>query len=90
MNLTEAWRKDDNGSHLRPKEGDYACDVALQDDYTWFRFGGAAGRLLSNKCSPSYSCGGHGGFWSDAEMPQNVGELRQVPIYGSWSGNCQW
>ena len=45
---------------------------------------------LANTCAPSYSCGGRGGFWSDATMPTAVGEVKQVPIKGSWDGNCDW
>ncbi|XP_067934016.1 oncoprotein-induced transcript 3 protein-like [Watersipora subatra] len=90
VNLTEYWRRDDEGSNIRPVNDFYACDRSLQGNTQWFRFQGAAGQQLSNRCAPAYSCGGHGGFWSNAEMPSEPGEVRSVPIYGSWTGNCRW
>jgi len=54
------------------------------------RFTGSAGSQMSNRCPVKYSCGSHGGFWTNAPMPTVVGEIHQVAIYGSWNGDCSW
>ena len=64
--------------------GDYNCDKELTQDRIWFRFSGDAGTQLLNTCPKDLSCGSHGGFWSDAQMPEKVGEIKQVPLYGSF------
>ena len=55
-----------------------------------YRIQGNAGKRILNKCPPAYSCGSHGGMWTNATLPTVVGETLQIPIYGSWSGNCDW
>lgn len=52
------------------------------------RFTGAAGTMLYNRCPPSYSCGAHGSFWTNATMPLDDGEVVTVPIYGSFRRDC--
>lgn len=56
----------------------------------FIRFTGDAGVQLADTCRPAFSCGAHGGFWSNATMPTTVGQIRRVPIYGSWNGDCTW
>jgi len=90
VNLTGSWRKDREGSDLKPVAGYYNCDRDLQGNTQWFRFTGDGGRQLSDRCAPAYSCGAHGNFWSNAAMPTEIGEVKTVPIYGSWSGSCNW
>ena len=58
--------------------------------YTDFRITGKAGSRIRDTCPPSFSCGSHGGLWTDAEMPSSVGETSQVPIYGALDGKCDW
>ncbi|KAF6034989.1 hypothetical protein EB796_006698 [Bugula neritina] len=90
VNLTGSWRRDLDGSNLLPANGFYACDRELQKAQHWFRFTGSAGSQMSNRCPVKYSCGSHGGFWTNAPMPTVVGEIHQVAIYGSWNGDCSW
>ncbi|XP_067931221.1 oncoprotein-induced transcript 3 protein-like [Watersipora subatra] len=90
VNLTEDWRLDNKGSDIQPINGSYNCDAPLFDNIQWFRITGAAGNRIRNSCSPPYSCGSHGGIWSNATHPTTVGEIRQGAIYGSWAGNCDW
>jgi len=50
------------------------------------RFTGSAGSQMFNRCPVKYSCGSHGGFWTNAPMPTViVGEINRVPMHGSWS-----
>ena len=55
-----------------------------------YRITGEAGNRIRDTCVPSFSCGSHGGMWTNASMPTTVGEYRTVPLYGSWQGNCSW
>ena len=55
-----------------------------------FRVTGNAGKWIRNSCSPSYSCGSHGGIWTDAAMPTVIGQPVLLPLYGSWAGDCAW
>ena len=43
-------------------------------------------RLL-NKCVKRYSCGGQDPYWTDAKMPDKVGEIKRVNVYGSHSSD---
>ena len=38
INLTESWRKDKEGSRIRPREGNFNCDAPMFDNRQWFRF----------------------------------------------------
>ncbi|XP_067931356.1 oncoprotein-induced transcript 3 protein-like isoform X2 [Watersipora subatra] len=90
VNLTEDWRLDNKGSDIKPINGDYNCDAPLFDNVQWFRITGAAGNRIRNSCSPPYSCGSHGGIWTNATHPISIGDTWQVPLYGSWADNCDW
>ena len=64
----------------------YACDIYTKH---WFRFSGAAGNKMLDICPPQNSCGTHVPFWSDAAMPDRVGERIEAQFYGSENGNCK-
>ena len=85
VNLTESWRNNYSGTDL--SNDDINILVAGE---TWFRFTGAAGNLLRNSCPPSgYSCGSHGGYWSDSPLPTRIGETVSITIYEKLtSGSC--
>lgn len=38
VNLTEWWRKDQNGTNVAPIGGSYACDEDLLANPIWFRY----------------------------------------------------
>lgn len=83
INLTESWRLDHSGSRIKPDGPNsfngYACD--FRKDLQWFRFSGAAGsRLLSSPPKP-YSCGTYRPYWTDAEMPSSVGDIKMVEVF---------
>ena len=74
-NLTESWRTD-IGSKIKPggpfSKDQYACDFHFSSAY-WFRFMGAAGNRMLNKCpNKKYSCGTLNAYWTDDEMPQQI------------------
>ena len=93
ISLTDYWRNVDAGTDITPPGG-YNCDLRdMNDNYPdwpWFRFAGAAGNMMLNSCPPSKSCGTHVGMWTDEEMPSVVGEIIEVPAYGSYLGNCNY
>ena len=37
VNFTESWRKDNNGSNIKPHNGNYNCDAEYFNNVTWFR-----------------------------------------------------
>ena len=82
-NLTEDWRQDHYGSKLYP--GLPNCDTTkmISDGRQWFRFAGAAGSMMLNKCPPQYSCGTHGGIWTNDTMPIQVGVETNITAYVS-------
>ena len=56
----------------------------------WFRFTGAAGNIMLNRCPPAYSCGTNVGMWTDERMPTLVGVQSSINAYRSWSRNCKY
>ncbi|XP_067939040.1 pancreatic secretory granule membrane major glycoprotein GP2-like [Watersipora subatra] len=92
INFTEAWRRDYAGSGITPRNNIPNCDsirLSLAGQ-PWFRFTGDAGSRLLNTCPFSNgSCGTHVALWTDANMPDEVGSLVVLDIYGSWAGNCK-
>ena len=92
INLTEYWRRDNNGSYLKP-DGAYHCDLQdMINDYAerpWFRFTGYAGKMMLHSCPPYYSCGTRGGLWSNEAMPSEIGEVMATNAFGSWGGTCK-
>lgn len=99
LNFTEWWRKDSNGSNIRPRDqsyqdfvhdnstNNYNCDTRdLQRmGRPWFRFSGDAGNRILNNCAPSYSCGSVATYWSDYEMPAEVGIIKPIKFHTSYT-----
>ncbi|XP_067934814.1 oncoprotein-induced transcript 3 protein-like [Watersipora subatra] len=86
-NLTESWRMDHNGSDIRPggphSSGGYTCD--MHKDLQWFRFSGAAGRRMLNKCPMMNSCGTRWPYWTDEKAPEEVGVPATINVYRSFA-----
>ena len=92
INLTEYWRSDNSGSHVRPGGG-YNCDFRdMNMNYAerpWFRFASDAGNMMLDSCPPSYSCGAQSGLWTNETMPTAVGEAMETHVFGSWADGCK-
>ena len=90
INLTEYWRIDHKGSRIN--QGNENCDPKVMDSQgrPWFRFSGAAGNMMLDTCPPSFSCGTHGGMWTNDAMPTNIGVQKSINAYGSYSSNCKY
>ena len=96
----DSWRKDHGGRSIRPggaySYGGHKCDFGDRPP-KWFRFSGAAGNRMLNKCPPIRSCGTLYPYWTDAKMPSQVGVETTVYVYGSGGvqigsvllGNCK-
>lgn len=84
---------DHNGRriHVIRPEGHRNCDTKfmVNSGRPWFRFSGAAGTRLLDRCPPAYSCGADAAIWSDSVMPIEVGVLQSAHIYMSWNKNCR-
>lgn len=91
INLTESWRSDHNASDIKPHNGTYNCDTShmIDNGRPWFRFSGQAGNVMSNKCPPNFSCGAVIGLWTDEPMPQQVGVVSSIRVYGSYLRFCK-
>jgi len=91
-NFTEPWRRDHNGSNVKPggphsRKG-YACDV--HNDTAWFRFTSEAGNKMLDSCPAWRSCGGEYSYWSGDKMPTEVGVAKFVKTsYTLESGKCK-
>lgn len=70
----KAWRQDHKGVNIKPKKGDPNCDTQemISAGRPWFRFSGAAGNHLMNKCVPFGRCSTEGALWSDDLMPSKL------------------
>lgn len=93
VNLTEAWRRDYNGSGIRPIRNRYKCDLGsmIASGRPWFRFAGEAGERLLNTCPPQSSCGTAFPLWSNSVMPSQIGIATDIQLYASYSGSCaEW
>ncbi|XP_067946628.1 oncoprotein-induced transcript 3 protein-like [Watersipora subatra] len=78
-NLKQPWRKD--GNNGQPKIDNYnghACD--LSSKLQWFRFTGAAGSRMLNRC-PTTSCGSYFPYWTEDPMPRMVGVEKTISAY---------
>ena len=82
-NLTESWRKPVVGSGKSPRfQQDYECDFHVNSK-GWFRFTGAAGRKLLDKCPQQTTCGSTTSYWTNDVMPQMVGKKKEVRAHGA-------
>lgn len=94
VNYTEWWRRDHNGSEIRPGGLNSADGRACDLHYTsrdWFRFSGNAGNRLLDSCPLHRSCGTSHAYWTDEEMPRLVGVQTKVIIYGTGDrGRCRF
>ena len=86
INLTESWRLDHSGSHIRPINGEYNGDTRdmINSGRPWFRFSGNAGSKLLDSCPPWYSCGTEIPFWSNSTMPSAIGVVTRFTAQGSF------
>ena len=89
-NFTQHWRLEHRAQNLKPggehSFGDYACDYyTLQ----WFRFTGAAGQRMLDRCPPAESCGTYMPLWTDIQLPDKVGERAEGQFYVSYDGHCK-
>ena len=89
-NFTQHWRLEHRAQNLKPggehSFGDYACDYyTLQ----WFRFIGAAGQRMLDRCPPAESCGTYMPLWTDIQLPDKVGERAEGQFYVSYDGHCK-
>ena len=88
--VTEAWRSDVQGMHLKPYEHysppeahshlGYACD--FHSSAQWFRFGGDAGTHMLDHCPKPGSCGTSIPYWTDEEVPKAIGVEATINVYG--------
>lgn len=85
INLTESWRKDRNGTQIKPINNGYSCDTGpmVNNGRPWFRFTGAAGTRLLDTCPMLFSCGTFAPLWSISPMPADVGVQTPITVYGS-------
>ncbi|XP_067939993.1 uromodulin-like [Watersipora subatra] len=87
VNYTQSWRMDHNGTDKKPNtshsKNGYACD--FYSDSPWFRFAGDGGSQMMNSCVPMRSCGAFMPFWTDDAMPQAVGVIKSIKVYGSYT-----
>ena len=86
INLTESWRLDHDGSHIRPINGGYNCDARdmINSGRPWFRFSGSGGTKLLDSCPPAFSCGTAFSLWSNSTMPSAIGVVTGFTAQGSW------
>ena len=89
INLTESWRLDHSGRKITPSNGGYNCDTEsmINAGRPWFRFSGNAGNKLLDHCVPIWSCGTYVTMWSNSTMPDKVGVVTPITVYGNL-GRC--
>ena len=91
VNFTETWRRDHNGSNIKPggahSSSGYTCD--FHKDAEWFRFSGDAGTHMLDSCPKYHSCGTFYPYWTNEMMPKEVGVEATVTVYGVEGDNCQ-
>ena len=82
--LTESWRRDHNGGMNKPGGPNsllnQTCD--LRQSLQWFRFAGEAGDRMLSSAPKSNSCGTKLPYWTDAEMPTEVGVKEEIEAFG--------
>ncbi|XP_067940137.1 uromodulin-like [Watersipora subatra] len=82
--FTQPWRKDHDGKGLKPGGPSSllgrACDE--RKDLQWFRFRGEAGSRMLDSAPKYESCGSLWPYWTDAEMPTDVGVVKRVEAFG--------
>lgn len=86
ISLTEYWRKVYNDSETDRS----TCDTKsmINSGRPWFRFSGAAGSRMLNRCVVRKSCGTNIPMWSDDPMPIEIGEEFEITAKGIFSTLC--
>lgn len=88
-NLTESWRVDHTGADFKPhtanSDSGYACDFTK--NLEWFRFTGAAGSVMLDRCPKYQSCGAKYPYWTNERVPAAVGVPYTIKAYGVF-GEC--
>ena len=85
-NRTDSWRNFDKGKYTKIRKH---CDID-ETSTEWFRFSGAAGNRMLNKCPKTSGCGVEISYWTDEKMPKVVGLIAEVIVYGQKGTNCAY
>ena len=54
----------------------------------WFRFTGNAGNKLLDHCVPATSCGTVFSLWSNSTMPDEIGVVTPIAVFGNNGFSC--
>ena len=91
VDLNEPWRLDHSSGNHRPggykSSGGYACDQ--RKSLQWFRFSGAGGNKMLDSCPKWFSCGGRYPYWTDYDMPKDIGLPTTITAYGVVGRSCK-
>ena len=79
--------KADRAKGYKESKGNYRCD---RDDLVlgWYRFQGAAGDRMAEKCVPENHCGGRWSSWLSARYPSIAEGVVSRRVYFSSSYTC--
>jgi len=91
VNLTQAWRNADTSTKwFKPNTtgglNGYNCDSKAMIDAgrPWFRMAGEAGNRVTDACQKPGNCGTTGSLWTDASIPDDLFEIKEITFYMSW------
>ena len=67
--------------------GNFSCDNRIESG-KWYRFTGAAGRMMATYCIPKGSCNSRAVGWIDGNHPSEAYQLASATVCFHWNSNC--
>jgi len=79
---------DRSQSHVTDNAKPFRCDRNQFDEKSWYRFTGAAGNAMADKCVKSWRCQTFSTGWYSGSYPKVEDGIQSGTVCFSWNGNC--
>ena len=73
--------------YWKQSTGNFSCDNLIESG-KWYRFTGAAGRMMATYCIPKGSCNSRAVGWIDGNHPSEAYQLVSATVCFHWNSNC--
>lgn len=79
---------DRSQSHKTNGAKPFRCDHKQLDENSWYRFTGAAGNAMADKCLDPWKCQTLSTGWYNGSYPKIEDGIQSGPVCFSWNGKC--
>ena len=70
--------------YWKQSTGNFSCDNLIESG-KWYRFTGAAGRMMATYCIPKGSCNSRAVGWIDGNHPSEAYQLVSATVCFHWN-----